>query len=431
MRRTRDSAERFFFCGLVMGIIGAPGGLCQCRSDASLTHLSLPADFTPQRTSAGERRIQQLRLLLEERKNILVLMHNDPDPDALAAGYALERLIRHLLPAAPLTLGHGGMIGRAENRTMAHLIAPHALRIPTFEAAAVLPTYDAILLVDTQPSAGNHLLFEVDYPPEQVILAVDHHPPRRSQNRAVLHDVRPEIGATATILAEYVAFAQMEIDDKLAAALFYGVKSDTRGLSRHTTDLDIWAYTVLRNHVNTDLLNQIEHVQLPRSYFRGISDALTSTMLYRCREDGATSVPKTGNEEQDEGNGYDTTCTGLISVSLLFQMKRPDMASEVADLMLRMEDVSWAICLGIFEERLVISVRADKPNAQAGRMVRSIVGKNGTAGGHDTMAGGRIHVPNASPAQRIVELHALVPRFLQMLGAGESVGMPLLDKSSS
>ncbi|HRJ45636.1 MAG TPA: hypothetical protein PL105_27285, partial [Caldilineaceae bacterium] len=83
-----------------------------------------------------------------------------------------------------------------------------------------------------------------------------------------------------------------------------------------------------------------------------------------------------------------------------------------------------------FEDRLVISVRADKPNAQAGRLVRSIVGKNGTAGGHDTMAGGRIHVPNASPAQRIAELHGLVPRFLQMLGAGASVGMPLLDKSS-
>ena len=395
-----------------------------------MAQLSLPADFSIQRKSAGERRIQQLRGLLADRRNILVLMHNDPDPDAIAAGYALERLLRHFLPVAPVTLGHGGMIGRAENRTMAHLIAPHALRIPTFEAAAVLPTYDAILLVDTQPSASNHLLYEVDYPPEQVILAVDHHPPKRSQTRAVIHDVRPEVGAAATLLAEYVATAEMEIDDTLATALFYGIKSDTRGLSRHTTDLDIWAYSALRNFVSTELLNQIEHVQLPRSYFRGISDALTSTMLYRCPEANGENLAKIDSSEQYEADGNDngTACTGYISVSLLFQMKRPDMASEVADLMLRMEDVSWAICLGIFEDRLVISVRADKPSAQAGRLVRSIVGKNGTAGGHDTMAGGRIHVPNASPAQRIAGLHALVPRFLQMLGAGEAAGMPLLDK---
>lgn len=394
-----------------------------------MAHLSLPADFTIQRKSAGERRIQQLRSLLANRRNVLVLMHNDPDPDAIAGGYALERMIRHLAPDAPVTLGHGGMIGRAENRTMAQLLIPHAVRIPTFEAAKVLPDYDAIALIDTQPSAGNHLLYEVDYPAEQVILAVDHHPPRRSQTRALIHDVRPEVGATATLLAEYVATAEMAIDAELATALFYGIKSDTRGLSRHTTDLDIWAYTALRNFVDTDLLNQIEHVQLPRSYFRSISDALTNTTLYRCTDKSAPALDEHENDDLNDLNDDGPPCTGYISVSLLYQMKRPDMASEVADLILRMEDVSWAICLGIFEDRLVISVRTDRSSARAGRLVRTIVGKNGTAGGHDTMAGGRIHMPNASPAQRVAELHALVPRFLQLLGAGEAAGTALLEKS--
>lgn len=394
-----------------------------------MAHLSLPTDFTIQRKSAGERRIQQLRSLLANRRNVLVLMHNDPDPDAIAGGYALERMIRHLAPDASVTLGHGGMIGRAENRTMAQLLIPHAVRIPTFEAAKVLPDYDAIALIDTQPSASNHLLYEVDYPAEQVILAVDHHPPRRSQTRALIHDVRPEVGATATLLAEYVATAEMEIDAELATALFYGIKSDTRGLSRHTTDLDIWAYTALRNFVDTDLLNQIEHVQLPRSYFRSISDALTNTTLYRCTDESAPALEENENDDLNDLTDDGPSCTGYISVSLLYQMKRPDMASEVADLILRMEDVSWAICLGIFEDRLVISVRTDRSSARAGRLVRTIVGKNGTAGGHDTMAGGRIHMPNASPAQRVAELHALVPRFLQSLGAGEAAGTALLEKS--
>jgi nanoRNase/pAp phosphatase (c-di-AMP/oligoRNAs hydrolase) len=155
---------RFFFCGRDAGIIGALGGLHQSRTDASLTQLPLPADISAQRKSAGERRIQQLHSLLADRDSILVLMHNDPDPDAIAAGYALERLILHLMPAASVTLGHGGMIGRAENNLMAQLIAPHALRIPTFEAATALAAYDAILLVDTQPSAGNHQLYEIEYP---------------------------------------------------------------------------------------------------------------------------------------------------------------------------------------------------------------------------------------------------------------------------
>jgi nanoRNase/pAp phosphatase (c-di-AMP/oligoRNAs hydrolase) len=103
------------------------------------------------------------------------------------------------------------------------------------------------------------------------------------------------------------------------------------------------------------------------------------------------------------------------------------MASEVADLLLRLDGVCWALCLGIFEDRLVISIRSDAANARAGRMVRSIVGRSGTAGGHDTMAGGRIHRPGATPAERVAELHALVPRFLKELGVAEAVGDSLLD----
>ena len=120
-------------------------------------------------------------------------------------------------------------------------------------------------------------------------------------------------------------------------------------------------------------------------------------------------------------------CIGDVAISLLFDMKRPDMAAEVADLLLRLEDLCWAVCLGIFEDRLVISIRSDAPEARAGRLVRGIVGRSGTAGGHDNMAGGRIHLPSATPAERVAELHTLVPRFLKELGVAEAVGDPLLE----
>lgn len=380
--------------------------------------MTLPPDYTSQRKSALERRIQQAVEELEGRKHTLILLHNDPDPDAISSGRAMEALFKHFLPEARYTLAHGGLIGRAENMTMARLFMPHALRIPTFEAEEALKAYDAIILVDTQPGASNHLLYGTSYPVENVILAVDHHPPKRGQVRAVIHDVRPEIGACATMLCEYLAAAEIEIDAPLATALFYGIKSDTRGLSRHTDELDIWAYTILRNLIDTDLLNQIEHVQLPRSYFRSLNDALANTRLYHC------DLLVAGSEETN-GNGQ--PCVGDVAISMLFSMKRPDMASEVADLLLRLDGVCWAVCLGIFEDRLVISVRSDSADARAGRLVRSIVGRNGTAGGHDTMAGGRIHLPTATPAERVAELHALVPRFLKELGVAEAVGDPLLE----
>lgn len=386
--------------------------------DGQLAKLALPIDYTAQRKSSLERRIQQTLEELEGRKHTLILLHNDPDPDAIASGRAMEALFCHYMPDAKYTLAHGGLIGRAENLTMAKLFVPHVLRIPTFEAEEALQAYDAIILVDTQPGASNHLLYGTSYPVENVILAVDHHPPKRSQVRAVIHDVRPEIGACATMLCEYLAVAEVDIDTDLATALFYGVKSDTRGLSRHTDELDIWAYTCLRNLIDTDLLNQIEHVQLPRTYFRSLSDALANTRLYHCDSHAASD---------QEGNGNGQPCVGDVAISMLFTMKRPDMASEVADLLLRLDGICWAVCLGIFEDRLVISVRSDAADARAGRLVRSIVGRSGTAGGHDTMAGGRIHLPGATPAERVAELHALVPRFLKELGVAEVAGEPLLD----
>ena len=437
--------------------------------------LSLPAAYTAQRRSSTEKRVQQIVELLEGKESLLVLMHNDPDPDAIASARALEELLRMHAPTTDVTLGHGGIIGRAENRTMAGLVIPHGVRIPQRTAAEEINVYDGVMLVDTQPSAANHLLWSTEYPREEVLAAIDHHPPRRSQLRAKMHDVRPEVGASATILCEYLAVADVPVDARLATALFYGIKSDTLGLSRHTSELDIWAYSTLRHLIETELLNRIEHVQVPRTYFRSISDALANTTIYTVSappaddengeeqespdadradsvksdlqrfdldifalsrmlapgDPGPSSSPsQTQSDESDENGDEPDASTGLtgdIAVSLLFDMQRPDMAAEVADLLMRMENVSWVICLGIYHEVGVMSVRAADSNAKAGRLVRVIAGRNGSAGGHNTMAGGRIHLPDKTPAERIAELHALVPRFLKELGAGDDVGVPLLE----
>ena len=438
--------------------------------------LSLPEDYSARRRSATERRVQQIVEQVEGKNNLLVLMHNDPDPDAIASARAMEELLRIHAPATPVTLGHGGIIGRSENRTMASLIMPHGVRISQRAAAEEISVYDGVMLVDTQPIAANHLLWNTDFPGEEVLAAIDHHPPRRSKLRAKIHDVRPEVGASSTLLCEYLAVAEVPVDTQLATALFYGIKSDTLGLSRHTSSLDIWAYSTLRHLVETELLNRIEHVQLPRTYFRSISDALANTKIYtvsmpnavdqddeeeaeeildgdqpdsyrsdlerfdldiialsRMLAPGGPNSPGSHPQDGAEDTGDDDEPApvedraGDIAISLLFVMQRPDMAAEVADLLMRMENVSWVVCLGIYQDQGVMSVRAADSNAKAGRLVRIVAGRSGSAGGHNTIAGGRIHLPDKTPAERIAELHALVPRFLKELGAGDDMGVPLLE----
>src|SRR5262249_55645142 len=71
---------------------------------------------------------------------------------------------------------------------------------------------------------------------------------------------------------------------------------------------------------------------------------------------------------------------------------------EVCDFMMRFEQVDWAVVGGIFQDRLILSVRTILPQARAGEMLRQVVGRLGRAGGHDPRAGGGIYLPGTAPS---------------------------------
>lgn len=51
---------------------------------------------------------------------LLILTHNYPDPDALAAAFALDCLAEGY--GIQTTIAYGGVIGRAENRAMVRIL---------------------------------------------------------------------------------------------------------------------------------------------------------------------------------------------------------------------------------------------------------------------------------------------------------------------
>ena len=106
---------------------------------------------------------------LRGRQSLLIYMHDNPDPDALAAAFGLKRVVENALPIKA-TLALGGIVGRAENRAMVE-----TLRIPLVAAEALDPSAsDAVAIVDSQPETGNNSL-----PPGRPIdIVVDHHPAR-------------------------------------------------------------------------------------------------------------------------------------------------------------------------------------------------------------------------------------------------------------
>lgn len=347
-------------------------------------------------------RLDDLARSLEGIQQLLILPHNDPDPDAIASALALRTLLESPWPvlgnvrrAARIetTIAYRGIIGRAENKALVRYLGRPLRRLV---AADLRPTEEgppAVALIDTQPGTGNNAL-----PPDlPATLVFDHHPLQPASAAARFAEVRPEVGATSSILAGYLLAAGIEPDPPLATALYYGIKSDTLGLMRETGPEDIAVYNHLQPLIDVEALAEIENAQVPPDYFRRLDAALHAARVY----------------------------DGLV-LCYVGAMRRPDLAAELADLLLRLQGARWAVCTGVYKDELVISVRARNPTGGAGQLVQSIVGEAGTAGGHGTMAAGHLRLGGRDPEELSRELGELI---LSTLGIGaETQGTPLLDE---
>jgi nanoRNase/pAp phosphatase (c-di-AMP/oligoRNAs hydrolase) len=306
----------------------------------------------------------------------LLLTHNDPDPDAIASGMALAYLLQQRLDLAT-TLAHGGIVGRAENKALVRLLAIEMHPLDQVDPGK----YDVVALVDAQPGAGN-----VDLPQEITpTIVIDHHSVVHSETTGVQFvDLRPRCGATSTILTAYLRAAGLAPDRRTATALFYGIKSDTNGLARAGGESDVEAYLYLLPLADAKILAQIEQAQVPLAYFRAFEEALEHTYIY-----------------------------SDVVICNLGPMDWPDLAAEMADFLLRWEGARWIICMGLFDNTIVISVRTNDLDTDAGLLVQEVVSGLGTGGGHGLMAGGRVPLDDKS---RTGMARTLRRRFLRRLG---------------
>jgi nanoRNase/pAp phosphatase (c-di-AMP/oligoRNAs hydrolase) len=323
-------------------------------------------------------KVRKLLSLLEGKERILVLTHDNPDPDSIASSLGIERLVQAQL-RGKVDLAYGGIVGRAENNAMFQVLRVDAVPLSLLD----LDMYEAFVLVDTQPGFGNNSLSSVKAP----LAVIDHHPLRRETRKATFHDVRPTYGATATIVSEYLAVSGVEIDSRLATALFYGIKSETQDLGREATAHETAAYMDLFARADKRIVAQIERAPITREYFTMMEQALRGTQVF-----------------------------GHVAVTTLAKVDNPDMIAEFADLISRLDTVDWALCMGRFNKDLFLSVRTVDATADAGDVMKRLISGIGTGGGHETMAGGRIR--DAATNGRAERLERTVRRrFLHALGA--------------
>ena len=114
-----------------------------------------------------------------------------------------------------------------------------------------------------------------------------------------------------------------------------------------------------------------------------------------------------------------------VIVTGLGRTENPDMVSEVADLLLRMEGIRCVLCFGFFEDNVLLSIRTHEDDINAGKLAQKMIkrgkylSENGTAGGHGMMAGGQVGI--AGKNEKEIEKISTEIRhcFLEALGVGK------------
>src|SRR6059058_1927765 len=315
-------------------------------------------------------RVQQYQRYFSDAERVLIMLHNDPDPDALASGLALRNVLRRTKATAIIGAMQG--VTRPENLRMVNLLDIHVEPV----TAESVKEFDRLVMVDVQPHYFGGLIDRAD-------LIIDHHPEQPGYT-SVFKDIRPDYGSTSTILTEHLRAVDVNISERTATAMLYAIKSDTLFFNRQTNRVDLEAFSYLYPLADAALIRKMEGAEITLE-----------------RLDYVLKAYRSG------------TLADQVFCAFLGPSAREDFIPYVADFFLQLEDVKWTIVAGIVNDSLVVSVRNLGYTKNAGEFVRRFFSDIGSAGGHRAMA------------KAVVPMRALREKFGDL--PGEMIGPKLQD----
>jgi len=303
--------------------------------------------------STTKRTANELHALLAESDALTIVCHDNPDPDCLASALALD-LIADDAGVDERRICHSGEITHQQNRALVTLLE---IDLERFDPATVRnrPAGSLLAFVDhAVPGRNNHV-------PEgtPVDVVIDHHPADAVDAGFVDH--RETVGATATILTEYVRELGVDLDERLATALLFAIRRETLEFLRGTTPAEYEAAGFLQGHADPDLIRQLATPSATGATLDAIATAIENR---RTR--------------------------GAVLISHVGRTSEHDALPQAAEYLRTLEGVETAIVFGIVDGAIHLSGRSTDPRVHLGDALEDAFGDVGTAGGHQDMAGGEV-----------------------------------------
>ncbi|MCX6694126.1 MAG: DHH family phosphoesterase [Methanomicrobiales archaeon] len=284
-----------------------------------------------------------------------IVTHNNPDPDAIASALALAA-ITHEANGKRLStkILYDGVIGHQENRTLVNLLDIRMDRI----TPQALAGCNYLALVDSPAPGVNNPLRSTD----RVSIIIDHHgETTHAGQTAGFTDIRSGVGATASILTQYLKELDIPIGRDVATALLYGIRSDTREFRRNVTPQDLANASFLLPLTDPDLTEKITSPSLSMETLDVLGLAIRNRKIR---------------------SGYLFSNVGYV--------RNRDALPQAADLLISLEGVNTALVYGISDDTIIMSVRNRDVRLHIGNVLSEAYGEIGDAGGHPNMAAAAI-----------------------------------------
>lgn len=318
----------------------------------------------------------KLEELLKEinREHVYIQTHNFPDPDAIASAYGLQRLLAHRGVRA--TICYNGKIDRYSTDKLRELMEIELLNVE--DIASVLSEEDEVILVDSQKGNSNIINITGDE-----IICIDHHP-KNDKYEYRFTDIRPEIGACATMIAQYFFENNVPMDEKIATTLTYGIRIDTNNLTRGVSKLDIEMLYRMFDLCDYEIIHMLENSNLCFEDLVAYSQAISSIEVY-----DNISFADTGKD-----------CPVIANIS---------------DFMLALKEVSFSVVYSRKEGGIKLSVRSERSSLDAGKIISKALEGIGDGGGHASMAGGFVPFEGRDREAELL-MDRIKERFIAVIG---------------
>jgi nanoRNase/pAp phosphatase (c-di-AMP/oligoRNAs hydrolase) len=276
---------------------------------------------------------------------LVILITGHPDPDAIGSALAHQRICESL--GVPAEIAHVMPVSHRENRALVKLLNVEMTHVTS---GAELMRFRHLALVDTCMIEAS-----IDLPADlKLLTVVDHHRSNGGRVDAQFVDLRPQIGASSSIYAEYLhdglapLTGERTEDARVATALLFGIQTDTDDFSLATA-ADFAAAAYVKAFCDQDVLKRVGRRAVSASAMSVLGHALSNLVVVR-----------------------DFALAGVGNVPVGDR----DAIGSAADYILMREDIDTVLVYGVVEDRIDGSLRTTSASVDPAVFLQTAFGRD-------------------------------------------------------